>query len=153
MILKRKRSVCASGSDDEEVLRQKPRRAVDRHLVFLHRLEQRRLRLRWRAVDFIRQQDVAENRSGQKFEGLRVGLENVRADQVGRHQVGRELDAPETHVQGRRQRAREERLGQARHALQDHVTAGQQRDERFLDQRFLADDDLADFLPDLCGAK
>ena len=82
----------------------------------------------------------------------RVGLEDVRADQVGGHQVGRELDALEADVQARGQRAGEERLGQAGHAFEDDMAAGEQRDERFFDQRFLADDDFFDFLPDFGGA-
>ena len=36
--------------------------AVDRHLVFLHRLEQRRLRLGRRAVDLVGEDHVRENR-------------------------------------------------------------------------------------------
>jgi hypothetical protein len=47
--------------------------------------------------------------------------------------------------------AREERLGQAGHAFEDDVSAGQQRDERVFHDRFLADDDFADFLPDFGG--
>ncbi len=44
----------------------------------------------------------------------------------------------------RGQRAGEERLGQAGHALENHVAAGQQRDERLFDERFLANDDFLD---------
>jgi hypothetical protein len=40
--------------------------APNRDAVFLHRLEQRRLRLRRRAVAFVRQHDVAEDRAGRE---------------------------------------------------------------------------------------
>jgi hypothetical protein len=36
---------------------------ADRDLILLHRLEQRRLRLRRRAVDLVREDDVGEDRS------------------------------------------------------------------------------------------
>ncbi len=55
--------------------------------------------------------------------------------------------------EARGQRAGEERLGQAGHAFEDDMAAGEQRDERFLDQRFLADDDFFDFLPDFGSAE
>ena len=42
---------------------------------------------------------------------------DVGADQVGRHQVGRELDALELQVQGVGQRPHQQRLAQPRHAL------------------------------------
>src|SRR5262249_21742615 len=44
----------------------------------------------------------------------------------------------------RRQRLGGQRLGHARRPLQQHVPAGQQRDQQPLDQALLADDHLAD---------
>ena len=46
----------------EERLGQRMPPAADRHLVLLHRLEQRRLRLRRRAVDLVGQDHVGEDR-------------------------------------------------------------------------------------------
>ena len=45
-----------------------------------------------------------------------------------------------------RQRFDRERLGQAGHAFEQHVAVGQQADDQPLDQIFLADDDLAEFV-------
>jgi hypothetical protein len=56
---------------------------------------------------------------------------DVGADQVRGHQIGRELDALEADFQARGQRAGEERFGQAGHAFEDDMAAGEQRDERF----------------------
>jgi hypothetical protein len=48
---------------DEERIRQRARHAVDGHAPLAHRLEQRRLRLRRRAVDLVREHDVREDRA------------------------------------------------------------------------------------------
>jgi hypothetical protein len=67
-----------------------------------------------------------------------------RADEVGGQQIRRELDALEVGVDDRGHRVDRERLGEARHALEQHVAAGEQADEDALDHVVLADDDLAD---------
>ncbi len=96
-------------------------------LVLLHRLEQRGLRLRRRAVDFVGEDHVREDRPRQEHEPpparLGVVLQDVGAGDVGRHQVGRELDALEREVQDLRDGADEQRLGQARHADEQAVPA------------------------------
>ena len=71
---------------------------------------------------------------------------DVGADQVGRHQVGRELDALELQVQGVGQRPHQQRLAQAGHAFEQHVAAGDQGGQRALDDLLLADDHLADLV-------
>jgi hypothetical protein len=71
-----KRSSCDSGSgkgarevlrvlrgDDEERVGQRRGDAVDRDLPLVHRLEQRRLRARARAVDLVGEEDVGEDRA------------------------------------------------------------------------------------------
>ena len=72
-----------------------------------------------------------------------------RAEQVGRQQVGGELDALKADVEGARQRLHGERLGQARHAFDQQVAAHEQADQHPIDQVVLADDDLADLALDL----
>ena len=47
--------------------------AADGDLLLLHRFEQRGLRFRRRAVDFVGQHDVGEQRPGQKAERARAG--------------------------------------------------------------------------------
>jgi hypothetical protein len=105
--------------------------------VLLHRLQQRRLRLGRRAVDLVGEQEVGEDRALDEAEralaGGRIFLEHVGAGDVGRHQVGRELDAAEREVQRLGQRRDEQRLGQARDADEQAVAAREQRDEQVLD--------------------
>ena len=71
-----------------------------------------------------------------------VFLNDFGAGDVGRHQVGRELDAAELQRQRVGQRADHQRLGQARHADQQAVAAGEQGDQQLLDHLPLADDHL-----------
>ena len=68
----------------------------NRHLFFLHRLQQRRLRARAGAVDLIGHQKLAKHRAFQKAKGtaaIRGGFQDFRAQNIGRHQIGGELDA------------------------------------------------------------
>ena len=69
------------------------------------------------------------------------GCQMRRADEVGRHEVGGELDAAEAAAEDGGERAHGQRLGEAGHALEQHVAAGEQRDEQALEHRVLADDD------------
>ena len=121
-------------------------------LLFLHGLQQRRLRLRRGAIDFIGQQQIGENRAGlkpQRFSAVAVFLHHGRADHVGRHQVRRELDARIFQRHGLRQRAHQHGFPKARRALQQHVPAGQQGDQHALDHFRLAHDGLGNFAADL----
>ena len=81
--------------------------------------------------------------------GRAVLLDDFGAGDVGRHQVGRELDAAERQVQRAGQRADHQRLGQARHAFQQAVAPAEQRDQQFLDHLVLADDHLGQLVHDL----
>ena len=71
-------------------------------------------------------------------------LEDIGARDVAGHQVGRELDAGELHVQGPGQRRHGERLGQPRNADRQAVAAGEDADEHLLDHLALPDDHLVD---------
>ena len=68
-----------------------------------------------------------------------------RADQVGRQQVGRELDTLKAQGDGLGQALDGERFGQARHAFEQHMAAREQADQQPLDHHLLADDPLAQF--------
>ena len=112
--------------DRKERLGQRIGRLADRHFALLHRLQQRGLRLRRRAVDFVGQQDVGEDRPFDKAEippAVFVFFQHVGAGDVRGHQVGRELNALEADVENPRQRADHQRLGQARHAFQQAMAA------------------------------
>ena len=78
--------------------------------------------------------------------------DDVGADDVGGHQVGRELDAAERAVERLGQRAHQRGLAQAGHAFEQRVAAGEQRDQHLAHQRPLADDHFADFVLDRLAA-
>ena len=83
--------------------RQRPVMSGDRDVPFLHRLQQRGLGARAGAVDLIGHQQLAEDRAGQEAKGaapthrpacLRRVIQNLAAEDIGGHQIGRELHAP-----------------------------------------------------------
>ena len=80
------------------------RRALDRHLALLHRLEQRGLRLRRRAVDLVGEQHVREHRPAPEDELAAAQRRSSPVTSDGQH-VGRELHAPEVEPERARQRA------------------------------------------------
>ena len=124
------------------------RLAGDRHLVFLHHFEQRALHLRRRAVDFVGEQQVGEHRAERRRELAGLLVVDARADQVGGHQVGRELDALERAAHRARQRLDRQRLGEAGHAFDQQVSLRQDRHQHALEEMVLADDDLLDLVED-----
>ena len=71
--------------------------------------------------------------------------DEIRAENVRGHEVGRELDAAEAEIEDFAERADEQRLAEAGHAFEQHMPAAKQRDEGALDDGFVADDDFADF--------
>ena len=126
--------------EHEERLLELERRAADRDLLLLHRLEQRRLHLGRRAVDFVGENDVREDRSALHRELTGRLVVDLRAQHVGGQQIRRELDAMERRVDGLGERSHRERLRQSGHALEQHVTAREKTDEQAIDHVVLADD-------------
>ena len=114
-------------------------------VVLLHRLEQRRLRLRRRAVDLVGQDDLREQRPLHEAQPARPLLlvEDLGAGDVRRHDVGRELNPLEVEIEDVGERLDQQRLRQPGHAGDQAVAAGEQRDQHLLDDLVLADDDLA----------
>ena len=101
---------------------------ADGYLLFLHRFQQSGLDFRRRAVDFIRQNKVRENRT---LSGLEVaGSRNVdhRSQQVGGKKVRGKLNSLEFRVQSLRQRFNCRRFRQPGNAFQKDVPSGQQPD-------------------------
>jgi hypothetical protein len=74
-------------------------------------------------------------------------LEDLRAEDVGRHQVRRELHPTLLQAEHRAERLDEPRLAQAGHADEQQVAAREQRYQRFVDNPVLSEDDPADRLP------
>ena len=132
--------------EDEERLGQGTRLAAHGDAVLLHRLEERGLRLRRSAVDFVRKEQVGEHRTAHEAEGVRarqlVLVKDLSARHVRRHQVGGELDAAEVEVEDVRKRLDKERLRKAGDAHEERMAAREDRDQRLLDYVLLADDHL-----------
>ena len=90
------------GRHDEKRLDELSQFATRGDLVFLHRFQQSGLGLRRCPVDFVRQNEVRKNRPSLKLElsppagGFH---DQVRAEDVRRHQVGRELNATERKIE------------------------------------------------------
>jgi hypothetical protein len=114
---------------------------ADRDLALLHDLQQRRLHLRRRAVDLVREQEVAEHGPELDVEARGVRAEDAGADEVGGDEIGRELDAAERPPQHAGQRPHGQSLRQPGDALEQHVAAGEERDEQPLQHGVLPDDD------------
>ena len=118
--------------------------AADCDLLFLHALKHRRLRLRRRAINLVRENDVGEHRPGQKLECTRtcrlVLGDDFRARDIARHQVGRELYAAELQRHRPRQRRDHHRFRQTGNTFENAVAAGEQRDQELLDHVILTDD-------------
>ncbi len=128
----------------EEGLGHRVRRVRDRHLPLLHHLEQRRLHLRGSAVDLVGEQEVAEDRAELGVELALVGPVDARADEVGRHEVGRELHARERAAEHAGRRLDRQRLREPGDALDQQVPLREQADEHALEHRVLPGDDPAD---------
>ena len=72
-------------------------------------------------------------------------VDDFGADDVRRHQIGRELDAVEAEIDGVGEGLDQQRLGEPRHPAQQTVAAREERDEDLAHQPLLADDRLGEF--------
>jgi hypothetical protein len=130
---------------NEERFRQHVADARRGDLMFLHRFEQGSLGF-WRsAVDFIREDEIRENRSAHESESsaLRRVREDFGAGDVGGHQVGGELDALKLKVENARDRFHEQRLREAGCSGQQAMSARKEREQQLFNHLALANDDLA----------
>ena len=134
--------------EDEERVGQRARRAEERDGALLHRLEHRGLRLRGGAVDLVGEEDVAEDRAGLEDHlaaAVRGGLEDVRAEDVAGHEVGRELHALEVELQDVAHGLHERGLAEAGQALQQDVPAREDAGEDEPVQLVAAEQDAVQF--------
>ena len=130
---------------DEERLLQRIAHAGRRHLVLLHRFQERGLGLGRRAVDLVGEDHVGEDRPLDELHpapALAGLLEDLGPGDVGRHQVGRELDPLELEVEDLRDRADQQRLRQPGRAGDQAVAAGEEADQELMRRLLLADDHL-----------
>lgn len=131
--------------DREERTREGARRSVDRRGAFLRRFEERGVRLGGGAVNFVGEKDLRKNRAGTEGKFLRFRVENERADDVGRRQVRRELNASETTAERATKRLREKGFAETRDAFDENVSAGKKSDERSDDEFALPDERFFNF--------
>ena len=110
------------------------------------------MRLRRSSVDFIRQNNVGENRPLHEYANAfprdPIFFNDFGSRDVRRHQVRRELNALEIEVQHLGDGRDQQRLGQTGHASDDRMPAGQHRDHHLIDDLVLADDDLTNLVID-----
>jgi hypothetical protein len=92
------------GRDHEEGLGQRAGFALDRDLTLLHGFEQGALRLRGGAVDFVGEDQLGKDRTGQEAEFAALAFVDRDAGDVGGQQVAGELDAREGETEQSRQR-------------------------------------------------
>ncbi len=129
----------------EERLFQRIAHAAGRDLMFLHGFQQRRLRLGRRAVDFVGQDHVGEDRAFDELQfAMAVGrlFQNFGAGDVGRHQVRRELDAMKFQMEDLARRADQQGFRQPGGTGDQAMPAGKQADQQLGRDFLLADDDF-----------
>ena len=68
-------------------LRQRVRVIVHRHLRFVHRFQQCRLRFRRGAIDFVRKHNIGEQRTGLELKFLSRRIKNTYANHIRRQQI------------------------------------------------------------------
>ena len=100
---------------------------ADRHLLLGHHLEECRLDLGRSTVDLVGEQEVDEHGAELDVEAFAAAAVDPRADDVGRQQIGGELDTGERAADDIGQRLGGERLGQTGYRFEQDVTAGQSR--------------------------
>ena len=128
------------GGEDPERVGEDDRLVADRDLAFLHRLQQGALDLGRGPVDLVRQDDRGHDRPGPDVESPGRRSVDLGAGEVGREQVGGELDSPEGEVEGAGECPDRSGLGQPGNALDQDVAARQKGDDQPFQQRALADD-------------
>src|ERR1039457_643468 len=117
--------------EDEERLGQRPGDAVGGDGPLAHRLQERRLRLRRRAVDLVGQEHRREYGARVKLELLRPHVEDREAEDVGRQRVRRELYAMDADAE----RLAERRLADARDVFDQEMAPREKTHDRVLHGR------------------
>ncbi len=137
------------GGDHEKGVGQVHGLLSDGDFPFLHCLQQGCLRFGRCSVDLVGKDDIGKKRSSDEPEcpPARFGLfEDIGAGDVGRHEVGRELDSLESYVEDPRDRADHESLRQPGHTDQEHVPPGEDRGQDEFNNLALTDDDLVELV-------
>ena len=130
------------GSHDKERFRELESLVAYRDLPLLHRLEQCRLHLSRGTVDFIRQDEIGEDRTFADLELLALLRIDHRAYDIGRKQVRSKLDPAELRIHRRRKRVDGQRLCQTGHTFEQDMPIREEADQQILYQMLLPHYDL-----------
>ena len=116
------------------------------HCRFGHRLEERRLRPRGRAIDLVGEDDVGEDRPPPKQECAALPLQDRNPSNVRGKEIRSALDPTEGTVHAARQGLRQNRLSNPRHVLDEHMAASEQADDDPVDRLRIAQEDRREVL-------
>ena len=126
--------------DDKVGRGQRMRIAVHGYLALFHRLEQRALRFRGRAIDFVRQDQLCKYRARLKLELAAFLAKNRHADDVRRQQVARKLYSLVAQAQHAGQGLCEYRFAESWQVLDEQMASCQEAGQGQRYFRFLAED-------------
>jgi hypothetical protein len=123
-----------------EQIRHRVRLSGHGNLPLLHRFEQCRLHLGRRAVDFVSQDQIAEDGALLESKNILAFIleQHFATSDIGWKQVGRELDAAHFCREIFRKSFYRAGLGETGQAFQQYMAVGEQADQHFLDGACLA---------------
>ena len=137
------------GGHDKERLLEFANLAAGGDAFLLHGFEHGGLRFGGGAIDFVGENQVGKNGAVLELEfAFAAGgfHDDVGAEDVGRHEIGSELNAVEAHVESFAESADEECFAEAGDAFEEDVTSAENGDEGAFDDGVVPDDHLADFI-------
>ena len=133
------------GGEDVEGAGQIVAHAGDGDVIFLHGLKQSGLGAGAGAVDLVGHQQLREDGAFEEAEGAAVIgrlLHDFGAENIGGHQIGRELDALFREAENGAHGFDELGFGEARDADNQGVAAGEDRGQRVVKDGFLTENDV-----------
>ena len=131
--------------EDGEVFRERIANAVDGDLALFHGFQQRGLRARGSAVDFVDKKKVGENGTAMQRKRVAAEVEDVSSGDVGRHEVSGALHALKAEATDAREAFDRQRLGKTGNAFHNGVAAANEDEEKLVHDFALADDDFGKF--------
>ena len=135
-------------SKDEERLVQRKGVTACGNGMLLHRLQKRGLGFGSGAVDFVRQDDIAENGTLLEFQNilsLIILFNDSCTGHIRRHQVGSKLNTGERQAECLTHRTHQAGLADTGDTFQQNIAACDHRDNGLLDNLTLTNQILADF--------
>ncbi len=133
------------GGDNEEEIPKRIALPFDRDLLLGHRLEHGTLGPGRGPIDFVGEHDIRKDWSALKLKFPPAGIEDTHSEEVGRQEVGSELNPLEIRAPHRsRDRFGEGRFSGSGNILEQDVTAGHHRRQHPSNGLLLSQHDLFD---------